>query len=470
MEQQVSNPYLSGNCAPIHDELTVDELEVVGTIPVGIEGTFLRNGPNPQFTPLGRYHWFDGDGMVHALTFHDGKASYHNRYVRTEKFLAEREAGHALVSGILEIAKSQTVGNISMNAANTSLVWQANRLLTLWEAGPPHEVTMSTLETVGIYDFQGKLTVPFTAHPKVDRGTGEMLFFGYSSFAQPYLHYGIVSAEGDITHLVPIDLPTGVMMHDFAITEHFTIFMDLPLVFSFPLALQGTMPFVFEANRPSRFGILPRHGDNSTIRWFELPSCWVWHTLNAYEDGNEIVLVACRSNTANLLLPDEALPASEGVIPVDPNTLSYLHRWRFNLSTGEVHEEQLDDVPTEFPRVNDMLIGSQTRYGYTARIPLDASIAGGFDALIKYDLATGDSQIHEFGEGCYCGEGIFAPQQQPQSEDDGWLLTYVYDSKRDTSECVILDAHDLSAEPIARIVLPRRVPYGFHGIWIAGTE
>ena len=368
------------------------------------------------------------------------------------------------------MAKSQTVGNISMNAANTSVVWQAHRLLTLWEAGPPHEVMFPTLETVGVYDFQGKLTVPFTAHPKVDRGTGEMMFFGYSSFAQPYLHYGVVSAEGDITHLVPIDLPVGVMMHDFAVTEHFTIFMDLPLVFSFQLALQGSMPFVFEAERPSRFGILPRHGDNSTIRWFELPACWIWHTLNAYEEGDEIVLVACRSNAANLLLPEDATPDSNGAIPVDPNTLSYLHRWRFNLSTGEVHEEQLDTTPTEFPRVNDMLLGSLTRYGYTARIPLDASIAGGFDALIKYDLVTGESQIHAFGAGRYCSEGIFAPKQQPESEDDGWLLTCVYDEKSNMSECVILDAQHLDGEPVARVMLPQRVPYGFHGIWIAGTK
>ena len=466
MTQQETNFYLSGNYAPVVEEITVDTLEVVGKLPRELSGMFLRNGPDPQFSPLGRYHWFDGDGMLHALSFHEGKASYRNRYVRTEKFLAEHKAGHALVSGILDMAKSQTVGNISMNAANTSLVFQANRLLALWEAGAPHELALPGLETVGLYDFQGKLSVPFTAHPKVDRGTGEMLFFGYSAFAQPYLHYGVVSTQGDIVHIVTIDLPTGVMMHDCAITEHFTIFMDLPLVFSFERAMQGSMPFNFDAKQPARFGILPRYGDNSTVRWFELPACWVWHTLNAYEEGDEIVLLACRANVANLLLPEDVTPESSSTSTIDPNTLSYLHRWRFNMSTGSVHEEQLDDAPTEFPRVNDMLLGTKTHYGYTARIPMDTETASSFDALIKYDLSTGDSQVHEFGTGRYGGEGVFAPTTNPLTEDDGWLLTFVYDTATDRSELVVLDAHRLDAEPVARVLLPQRVPYGFHGIWI----
>jgi carotenoid cleavage dioxygenase len=468
--QQITNPYLSGNCAPVFEELTVETLEVIGSIPKELSGLFVRNGANPQFPPLGRYHWFDGDGMLHALSFANGKASYRNRYIRTEKFEAERAAGHALVPSILDMATSQIVGNVSMNTANTSVVWQANRLLTLWEGGAPHEVRVPSLETMSLYDFQGKLDVPFTAHPKVDVGTGEMLFFGYSAFAQPYLHYGVVSAEGEIVHLVPIDLPNGVMMHDFAVTEHFTIFMDLPLVFSFERALQGTMPFEFQANRPARFGILPRFGDNSSVRWFELPACWVWHTLNAYEEGDEVVLLACRANKANMLLPEEAIPVSNGRIPIDLDTISYMHRWRFNLSTGEVHEEQVDSVPTEFPRVNDLFMGMKTRYGYAARIPLDASVAGGFDALLKYDLVSGESHVHEFGAGRYGGEGVFAPKPDALAEDDGWLLTFVYDSERNVSECVILDAQHMDGEPVARVLLPQRVPYGFHGVWIGNKS
>jgi carotenoid cleavage dioxygenase len=453
------NPYLDDNFAPVQTEITAQDLKVLGEIPADLAGMFVRNGPNPQFPPLGHYHWFDGDGMLHGVQIGDGKASYRNRYIRTQGFNLERDAGRALWSGLLEPPQPDSSYGAIKNTANTALVWHGGQLLALWEAGEPHAIQVPSLNTIGPYTYRGKLASAFTAHPKVDPVTGEMMFFGYSLATAPFLQYSVVSAQGELFRTVPIDLPMGVMMHDFAVTEHYTIFMDLPLTFSLERMQRGEPALLFERDRPSRFGILPRHGDNSNIRWFEAPACYVFHTLNAYETPEEVVLIACRMKATTILGTST---------PSDPESdIPRLHRWRFNLHTGAVMETALDDIPSEFPRVNEQYLGYETRYGYTARAA--SGPIPRFDGLLKYDFVTDHCQSHQFGAERYGGEAVFVPQPNATAEDDGWLLTFVYDQGEETSELVVLSAQDLTT-PIARIIMPQRVPYGFHGTWIAQTQ
>ena len=451
------NPYLDGNFAPVHREITSDRLEIIGELPPELSGMFLRNGPNPQYSPIGQYHWFDGDGMIHGVRIDNGQASYRNRYVRTKGWQIEHEAGKAIWSGLLEPPQMDNPYGSNKNTANTALVWHAGTMLATWEGGAPHAIDVPTLDTFGKYTYDGKLASSFTAHPKIDPITGEMMFFGYS-FAPPYLQYSVVSAKGELLRTVPIEIPMAVMMHDFAITENYTIFMDLPLTISPERMQRGEPPLMFESNRPSRFGIVPRHGDNSNIRWFETPACYVFHTLNAYEERDEIVLIACRMNSTNVLMSQE-----DSASTLEDST-PRLHQWRFNLNTGTTSETMLDNVASDFPRVNENFLGRQTRYGYAGRM------TGGsmplFDGVIKYDLNTCNSQIHEFESGCYGGEAVFAPRPDGQNEDEGWLITFVYNSKEETSELVIIDAQDVTSEPVARVLIPQRVPYGFHGAWI----
>ncbi|MBE9157035.1 carotenoid oxygenase family protein [Nodosilinea sp. LEGE 06152] len=452
------NPYLTGNFAPVETELTVDELPVVGELPAELRGMFVRNGPNPQFSPLGLYHWFDGDGMLHGVHIQDGKASYRNRYIRTQGFEQERQAGQAVFGGLLQPSQAGF-----KNVANTALVWHRDRLLALWEGGEPHAIDVPGLETIGAHTFNGKLASPVTAHPKVDPVTGEMMFFGYSLAQPPYVKYSVVSAEGDLLRTVPIDLPVGVMMHDFAITEHYTLFMDLPLTFRLERLQRGEPAFAFERDRPSRFGILPRHGDNGTIRWFEAPSCYVFHTLNAYEDGDDIVLIACRTGSTNVLgaSPD----AHEGDNRQVGSDVPLLHQWRFNLKTGAVREQALDDRACEFPRINEQYLGRQSRYGYAGKstpTPMPK-----FDGLLKFDLDNGSVQVHSFGAERYGGEGVFVLRPDATAEDDGWLMTFVHDEAQDASELVVVSTQAMTDEPIARIQMPQRVPYGFHGTWVS---
>ena len=460
MTAVISNPYLEGNFAPVQSEITAENLEVIGELPADLNGMFVRNGPNPQFPPKGRYHWFDGDGMLHGVEISNGKATYRNRYIQTRGWKIERDAGHAIWTGLLEPAQMDNPSGPYKNVANTALVWHDNRLLALWEGGEPHNIKVPSLETVGSYTYEGNLKSPFTAHPKVDPVSGEMMFFGYSLAQPPYLQYSNVSPEGKLLRTVPLDLPVGVMMHDFAITENYTMFMDLPLTFRVERMQRGEPAFMFEKDTPSRFGILPRLGDNSNIRWFEAPACYVFHTLNAYEDGEEIVLIACRMQGTSVLAATEAVEDSKSDIP-------YLHQWRFNLKTGAVVESSLDDIPGEFPRVNEQYLGRATRYGYIARAAKSSMPL--FDGLIKYDFVKGNSQTHEFGRGRYGGEAVFAPRKSATDEDDGWLITFVYDEEKESSQLVVVSGKDIAAEPVARIKIPQRVPYGFHGTWIDGV-
>ncbi|MEO0988409.1 MAG: carotenoid oxygenase family protein [Cyanobacteria bacterium J06639_14] len=461
--ETLASLYLTDNFAPVHRERTVDNLTVVGELPAELSGRFLRIGPNPQFPPVGRYHWFDGDGMIHGIELDKGQACYRNRWVRTKGFNIERATGKTIWPGMLNLPRFDLpYGMAFKNAANTALVWHGGKLLALWEIGEPYIIDLTSIETIGPHTFDGKLTCPFTAHPKIDPVTGEMMFFGYSLLTRPYLQYGIVSDTGDLLKIVSIDLPSPILTHDFAITEQYTIFMDMPLKMQGSRIVQGEIPVVFDSEQSSRFGIMPRYGDSSTIRWFEVPTCMVYHTVNAYEEGDEIVLFAYRLSSTNLFIPEYDTGNPLNVLP----EVSYLTCWRFNLATGGVQEDRIDDVVTEFPRINPSRVGRKMRYAFAALGATYMAPKPLFDGLKKYDFDTGNHQTYYFGRGRFGGECAFAPRPGSDIEDDGWLLTYVYDAIAQQSEFWVLSAQDITTGPIARVPLPQRIPYGFHCTWV----
>ena len=424
------NRYLSGNFAPILDEVSLHDLKVIGKIPSDLNGLFVRNGPNPIFPPT-PYHWFDGDGMLHGLYLKDGKASYINRFIQTEGYLKEKAAKRCLYGGLI-------AGPPVKDVANISVVWHHGKMLAMWEGDLPHLINPKNLKTVGRYDFQKKVSHPFTAHPKIDPETGELIFFGYDIEKSPYVHYGVADKSGRVVHSTTIDIPRPVMMHDFAITKNYSIFMDLPLTF--------TPALKWQPEHGARIGLLPRKAEGSKIRWFSISPGWVYHTSNAFEDGNKVTLLACRRQDW-------------------PKSPSLFYQWVFDLDKGTVSEKQLDDVMTEFPTVSSRVVGKNAQFGYMAGLGEEEA-----DKIIKYNLKTGTSEKHSFGINRHGGETIFVPSVKSSSEDDGYLLNFVYDKASNLSEAVILSANDFKADPIARILLPTRVPYGLHGLWIPGIE
>jgi carotenoid cleavage dioxygenase-like enzyme len=439
----VTKFYLDGNFAPVRDETTAFDLPVSGAIPTVFEGRYLRNGPNPTTGDPG--HWFFGEGMLHGVELRGGRATwYRNRYVRTASFEeGRRVAGEG---GMLDLAA---------NLANTHVIAHGGRILALVENTTPTEVSPE-LDTLGGYDFGGRLTTAMTAHPKRCPITGELHFFGYGFFP-PLLTYHRADAAGHLVQSEVIDVPGATMLHDFAITEHSVVFMDLPVVFDLSLVTSGTMPYRWSEDYGARLGIMPRGGTGADVRWFEVEPCYAFHVLNASEQHpGRVEVDVVRYPHLWRDHQDDFPPAT-------------LHRWTVDTAAGTVKEQPLDDHCVEFPRVDERRVGGPHRYGYAVHrtggdgFPLET-------ALLKYDLVTGTVERHDFGPGRTPGEGVFVPASETAGEDDGYVLAYVYDAGRDGSDLVILDASDFTASPLATIGLPQRVPYGFHGSWVADAE
>jgi len=452
------SPYLEGVYAPVADEVDVAELPVTGAIPTELTGCFVRNGPNPMFEPLGPYHPFDGDGMLHGLWLDDGRARYRNRWIRSKGLAAEERAGRALYGGMESpvFPDPSLVGDARglKNSANTHVVRHAGRIYTLLEVAKPTLVADS-LDTIGEFDFRGRLVGPMTAHPKIDPLTGEMHFFGYD-FAPPYLRYHVVDATGTLVRSVDITLPDPVMIHDFVLTNEHVVFLDAPAVFDLHGFFRGGPMLSWRPERATRLGVMPRAGDTTDIVWCDLDPCFVFHFLNGWTDGNRITIDAARLDRMNIGIASDV---------EDLGTVGRLARFTVDLAARTAGSEPLDDRGADFCRINDRVAGSRHRFGYLASFSSDRAKVGEFDAIVKYDVRAGTSQAREWGERFVVGEPVFAADPTGSGEDDGWLLTYVYDRTQDTSDAVILDAHSL--EQVAAIHLPQRVPFGFHGNWFA---
>ena len=443
--QTVLPVFRTGNYAPVADELTAFDLPVQGRIPAELNGWYLRNGPNAR---TGAAHWCVGDGMVHGVRLENGRAAwYRNRWVRTESF--EHPIG---------LYNDDGTRNLHSSIANTHVVRHAGKTLALMEFSLPYEIS-NDLETVGVYDFGGKLNDSMTAHPKICPVTGEMHFFGTGNIFEPHVVYHRADADGRLTINRPIDVPALTMMHDFALTAEHVVFLDLPLVFDLRVALAQQdvrelrdLPYRWDDDYGARLGVLRRDDPYGPVRWLDIDPCYVFHIANAYDvrsaNENSVVLEVVRYPE---IWRDSSKFSADAA----------LWRWKLNLDTGVVEESQLDDRGVEYPRVDDRLAGAAARY----------SVAVGSDALVRYDLQRGTASEQRFGGGgrgapSAPSEAVFAPAAGESDELAGWYLTYVYDPVADGTDLVVIDASDFEGEPVARVRLPRRVPHGFHGNWI----
>ncbi|MDA4106680.1 carotenoid cleavage dioxygenase [Mycobacterium holsaticum DSM 44478] len=430
--------FLRGNYAPVPDELAEFDLPVEGAIPPELDGWYLRNGPNPRQATA---HWFAGDGMIHGIRIEGGRAAwYRNRWVRTDSFEND-----------FPVYNADGTRNLRSSVANTHVVNHAGKTLALVESSLPYEIT-NDLETLGAYDFGGKLVDSMTAHPKICPTTGEMHFFGYGNIFAPHVTYHRADADGELTVNRPLDVPALTMMHDFAVTANYVVFMDLPIVFNLDIAIKAEtdMPYRWDDNYGARFGVLRRDDPHGEVRWFDIDPCYVFHVANAFDTAGRIELTAVRYPE---LWRDNGGFDAEGV----------LWRWTIDLSAGAVTERQLDDRAVEFPRIDDRL----------ATLPARYAVSVGDNRLVRHDLSTGDAVEHAFGTAetpGVPGEAVFVPSTSgPADESSGWYVGYVYDPARDGSDLVIIDATDFTGAPVARIKLPQRVPFGFHGNWISAA-
>jgi carotenoid cleavage dioxygenase-like enzyme len=461
------SPYLTGNFAPVRSEDTYQDVPIVGSIPDALCGTFYRTGPNPQFEPRdANYHWFSGDGMVHAFRVADGRVSYFNRYVRTPKWQAEHEAQRSLFGtfGNPMTTDPAYVGKES-GVANTNILWHAGRLLALEEGHQPFEVDPKDLSPRGYLDYAG-LAKRFTAHPKIDPETGELVFFGYMAGDIPLgrgMAYGVVDKSGTVTRLDRFEAPFASMVHDFLVTKNHVLFPILPLTGSLDRAMRGGPPFAWEPEKGSHIGVLARNAGIETIRWFTTGPCYVFHPMNAWEADGKIYAHVMQYEQAPLF------PNADGSIGNgDANARLALWTFDLNSNSNTVRREYVDDLPGEFPRLDERRAGLAYRHGYfAANVREERGIS--LDAIAHIDHKTGKRVQCDFAEGDTPGEPVFVPRKATSPEGEGWLVTVVYRGAEDRSDFVVLDAEDVKAGPIAIAQLPRRVPFGFHGNWVGAT-
>ena len=466
--QPNEHPYMNGAWTPLHEEVDAFDLEVIeGRIPDDIDGVYVRNTENPVMQPLGRYHPFDGDGMLHLISFRDGRADYRNRFVRTRCFQAEQEAGHALWGGLADGPGTSLRPGFGAHgglkdSSSTDVVVHAGKVVsTFYQCGEAYWLDPETLDQGGVASW-GPLD-GVSAHTKVDEATGELLFFNYSVHA-PYMHYGVVDRTGRLVHYVPIELPGPRLPHDMAFSERYSILNDLPVFWDADLLAKGIHAARLHDGVPSRFGVLPRYGSGDEVRWFEADPTYILHFLNAYEDGDELVMDGYfQEDPTPPPLPGVPRGLGQLMAYVDEHSFKpKLHRWRFDLTTGKTHEEHLDDRILEFGMFNQRCAGRPYRYAYSTTTKPGWFLFNGF---VKHDLHTGESWSVELPEGRFASEAPFVPRRDATSEDDGYLVSFVIDEDAGTSECILVDCKRFDEGPVVRIALPHKISSGTHSVW-----
>lgn len=440
----VANPYLTGVHTPMTAEVTIEDLPVVGEIPPGLHGRYLRLGPNPMAADPANYHWFAGDGMVHGLRIEGGRALwYRNRWIRSEA--VSRALGEPRIEGPRHV----------FDTVNTNTLGFAGKAFGLVEAGSTPVELGETLETLRYTDFGGTLHGSFAAHPHLDPVTGELHAVCYDVSNPTAIRYVAVAPDGRVRREVEIPVEHGPMIHDCAFTARFIIILDLPVTFSLEAAAQGhPFPYRWNPAHAARLGLLPREGGADDVIWCPIEPCYVFHAVNAYDTADGAVVL-------DVPVHDRMFSRS----PAGPDSQRVgLERWTIDPVSRTVSRVTLDPTPQEFPRPDERRLGQPYRYAYTM------AMTGPFlgERLFKHDLETGTRQTHDFGPGRHPCEFVFLPAHDGAEEDEGWLMGFVVDATADTTDLVILDARSFEGEPQAIIRLPHRVPPGFHGNWLPG--
>jgi len=487
------NVYLQGNFAPILDEEQHADLMVEGQIPAELNGSVLiRVGPNAAYKPLDMkyHHWIDGAGMINAFYIEEGKVSYRNRFVNTFKMDHERKANRALFGGIQSMSKTTWKGwvllkfNIlnliwlgirrflgmgptdgqfdkiapAMNDSNTNILLQNGYVLSFEEVGRPYIIKLDTLETLGEFNYNGELLRNNSAHPLTDPFNGHSYTNSYSPVA-PYMKYYEITPDSRISYVTDMDVPYPAMVHGFALSEKYYVHFHFPAVYR--TEYLGTHnPIRWEPeNNDSFIGILKRNDPNAKTKWYKIPTSWVFHNMNAYDDGDKVVMFVAkfpRIPMFGLDTPNPCPPFTE-----QPN--SKFAKWTLDLQTGAFEEEIINPNLVEFPLMDPRFLTKKQKHGWYTSLVDDVQKYGLWNTVCHYDFEKGVEESYYAGKNFYVGEALFTPKHKDSPEGEGYIMTIRYNLMENVSDVLILNAQNVSAGPIATIKVPRRIEYDFHG-------
>jgi carotenoid cleavage dioxygenase-like enzyme len=484
MKRYPDAPEFTGLNAPLGEEYEVPDLAIEGEIPGDVEGVFFRAVPDPAFPPFVEdgAAVLSGDGMISTIRFAGGKASFGIRYVQTERHKAELAAGRALFGKYRNpFTDRPEAKGLDRTVANTTPVWHAGRLLMTKEDGRPYRVNPRTLETMGRYDFDGKLkSQTVSAHVRIDPETAELFFYGYEAdgLASTKVAYGVVDRHGCLVSEQWFDAPYCAMMHDFTITKNYALFPIYPTTCDAKRVQAGGDHWVHEMGRDSWVGVMPRHGSVADMRWFRGPkgvSCY--HMMNAFEDA------AGRIHFDQCLSSVNAFPfiqRASGLNIAPGDTGSRLERWTIDLSRGgDRVTETVIGPPGDFPVIPASAQGRPYSHAWMLTMNPHMQgppVAGGpvgamFNMLLRLDFTGKPPQALALPPGSCFNEPVHVPSAR--SDGEGWLLTVV-DSQTGPSEFKhalwIMDAGNVGAGPIAKAAIPHRLRPQVHGWWVGAAD
>ncbi|PRX96393.1 carotenoid oxygenase family protein [Paraburkholderia sp. BL25I1N1] len=479
-----SNPFLNGPFEPLTQEYAEGAPVVVGRIPPELSGALYRTGNSLYYKPLNadRAHWFDGDGMTHAFFLEGGTARYACKWVKTEGLLTEQQVGRALYNGLYGVS-NVTQGELPPGApaikvvAGINVIPLAGRVLALHELESHYwELDPETLETIGTFDFNGRFgNKLLTAHPHVDPSTGETLFVAQDYKAQTVTCFA-VDGTGNVTSEHTVHMDSLAWIHDFIFSKDWFIFFLSPLLNNIAeegVVAQGKGVLSLDKSVGTRIFLVNRH-DGSTVMIRQESDFQITHFLNAYQEGDKIVVDAC---IADLLAVPDAPPIGEVFPFAFPHVSTPVFgsarmvRTLIDVHNSRSTQSSFEGVVGEFLRTNEAISGTKHRFGYLALV--DPEKGGqGFNSLAKFDFETRAVQVQgvEQRYSMIPGEPIFVPHPSAESEDHGWILAVWWDPARNASELVILDARAFDQEPVARVKINNRIPLAFHGNWISRSQ
>lgn len=474
-----------GFFAPSRVEADVHDLEVDGTIPTDLDGAFYRAAADTQYPPSNENDiYINGDGMITVVRFRGGHADLRTRFVRTERFTRERAARRSLFGAYRNpFTDDASVAGIDDGNANTAVVWHHGKLLALKEAARPYELDPVTLETRGIWDFHGQLNSrTFTAHPKIDPITGQMIAFAYNSSGRPDSHVVLyeIAPSGQITREQRFDAPYSSMMHDWLVTRDHLIFTFSPMISDWERMRDEPQYFMWDPPKGTHVAVVPRTEGVAGIRWFSSSLVMETHSLNAHSAGDII--------TADHFIADSGWFSQFPKTTVGPlrEAPPIAQRWTLDMAQGSTSwtderatysSQLLFDHPGDMPRVDPRVLMSRNRHSWIGSLDLGLGpmpefgpMGPPFNCLVHLDDETGERTRYYPGPDSAPEEPVFVPKVGDSGEGEGYLISVISRRLLNRNDIVVLDALDLAAGPLATIKVPFRLRYAFHGTWVPGTE
>ncbi len=462
-----------GHNAPSRVEAEIYDLVIEGTLPEELQGSWYQTVPDPQFPPkLGWDTFLSGDGMVRMFRFENGHVDFKQRYVRTERWQLERQARRALFGAYRNpFTDDASVQGKKRGVANTTPVFHGGRLFALKEDSRPFEVDPITLETIGEWDYDGRLrSETVTAHPRLDPETGEMHFFGYEAggLATRDVAYCVANKDGELVREEWLQVPYCALMHDFVVTREHVIFPGFPIVAELERMRAGGAHWAWDASKESFIGIMPRRGKVDQIRWFRARACSVFHFINGYTEGSKVHVDMCVSD-----VPAFAFIREAGGLNIQPQDLrGNLVRWTFDLSKpGDQPEESVLAPSGDFPRIANKDSMSDYDIAYYGRVDLrfgppilSGPVGAGFNTLTRLEVKSGKMTDLFIGPACTVQEHVHIPSSKPGHE--GYLVYIVDRHDENQAELHVTEAQHLDKGPIARIKVPMRLRSGVHANWV----